>query len=89
MGADAKASFTSMTVMSRWLRPERSKARAVAGMAERIRSVGAQAPAATVWMRASGVRPRRFASALDISRQTAAPSACPDDKAVLMRPSDL
>src|SRR5262245_39168494 len=71
--------LSSITAMSPCARPERSKARAVAGIAERIRSVGAQAPAAMVWILASGASPRRAASARDMSRHTAAPSACPED----------
>ena len=73
--AQANASLTSMTAMASGPSPEREKARAVAGMADRIRSVGAHAPVATVWMRASGAMPRRCASAFDMSRHTAAPSA--------------
>ena len=40
-----------------------------------MRSVGAHAPTAIVWTRASGAIRRRAASSADTSRQTAAPSA--------------
>src|SRR5262249_7215683 len=48
---------------------------------------GAGAPVAMVWMRASGARPRRVASALDMSRHTAAPSAWPEEVAAVILPS--